>query len=67
MFLSSRFPGRQYVVVSNKWGFTNFTYLEYAQLKVENRLISKGNHVNVNNGHGPLERDASKIPYVLRA
>lgn len=29
----NKFPGRQKIVVSNKWGFTSLTRLEYQKLK----------------------------------
>lgn len=49
-----KFPGRQKIVVSNKWGFTKLTREEYQQAKEEGRLIPDGSHVKYVNGHGPL-------------
>jgi len=62
-----KFAGRQQVIVSNKWGFSNLNYLEYAQAKAESRLVYKGTHVKVNGGHGPLEKDDTTIAQILKA
>jgi len=50
-----KFPGRQKVVVSKKWGFTPFTRDEYQKLKSEGRLKPDGCYVKVDNNHGPLK------------
>lgn len=40
-----KFPGRQYVVTSNMWGFTDFTTEEYEKLKAQpGRLVDMGSH-----------------------
>jgi len=49
-----KFPGRQNIAVSNKWGFTKFTREQYETLKAQNRLVDMGIHVGVRNGNGPL-------------
>ena len=38
----NKFPGRQKIVVSNKWGFTNLTRLEYQKYKSEGKLKLNG-------------------------
>lgn len=38
----NKFPGRQKIVVSNKWGFTNLTRLEYQKYKTEGKLKPNG-------------------------
>jgi large subunit ribosomal protein L10e len=55
-----KFPGRQYTVTSNRWGFTNLTHDDYKRLRSQNRLVERGSHVNVINGRGPLPKDRSK-------
>lgn len=49
-----KFPGRQKIIVSNKWGFTKLTREEYEEAKAAGRLIPDGSHVKYVNGHGPL-------------
>ena len=44
---SMKFPGRQKVVVSDKWGFTKFTQEQYKKLRDENKLIPDGACVRV--------------------
>eukprot|EP01083_Nonionella_stella_P095377 267753_1 len=51
-----KFPGRQLILVSNRHGFTNLTREDYTRLKSEDRLIDRGVHVTVKNGHGPLTK-----------
>uniref|UniRef100_A0AC35TUI9 Ribosomal_L16 domain-containing protein n=1 Tax=Rhabditophanes sp. KR3021 TaxID=114890 RepID=A0AC35TUI9_9BILA len=51
-----KFPGRQYIVVSRKWGFTKFDRAEYETLKEAGRLIPDGVGVQFANDHGPLSR-----------
>jgi len=56
-----KFPGRQNVAISNKWGFTSVTHKEYAMLKIQDRLLNRGNHVKIRNGHGPIGADSVDI------
>lgn len=37
-----KFPGRQKVVVSKKWGFTRFAREQYTKLKAEGRIVPDG-------------------------
>ena len=46
---SMKFPGRQKVVVSNKWGFTRFDQETYKKLRAENKLIPDGVNVKIIN------------------
>lgn len=50
----NKFPGRQKIVLSNKWGFTSFTRLEYQRLKAEGRLKNDGSNVKLIKQKGPL-------------
>ena len=50
-----KFPGRQLIIVSRKWGFTRFDREEYVRLRDEGKLIPDGSHVKVFNDHGPFE------------
>ena len=58
-----KFPGRQNIYVSNKWGFTNLTRPQYEILKGQGRLIEKGVHVEARNGKGVLNTDDAILMY----
>ena len=49
-----KFPGRQEVVTSNKWGFTKFPRAEYEKLRAAGLLINDGVNVKYINGRGKL-------------
>lgn len=49
-----KFPGRQKIIVSNKWGFTKLSREEYEEAKEQGRLIPDGSHVKYMNNRGPL-------------
>ena len=38
-----KFPGRQKIVVSKKWGFTKWTREEYAEMRQSGKLLATGN------------------------
>ncbi|KAG0435445.1 60S ribosomal protein L10 [Dictyocoela muelleri] len=50
-----KFPGSYEVRVSNEQGFTGIERSEFERLKNENKLINKGNHVNVIKEKGSIE------------
>ena len=50
----NKFPGRQKIVVSNKWGFTKLTRLDYQRKKAEGLLGKDGSNVRVIGNKGPL-------------
>jgi len=51
-----KFPGRQYIFVSRKFGFTHFTRKELTDLQKEGKIIPNGVHVQRITEHGPLKR-----------
>merc|ERR1712054_487716 len=51
-----KFPGRQKVVVSNKWGFTRMKRSEFRQLKDEGKIIPDGCYCKIRTQHGPLSK-----------
>jgi len=55
-----KYPGRQKIIVSTKWGFTRFTRDEYEKYRAEGRIEPDGVNVKYHNGHGPLALAASK-------
>jgi len=55
-----KFPGRQKIYISQKWGFTSYNYEEYKKLKAEGRIIPDGAHCKVKSLRGPLPVPAQK-------
>jgi len=49
-----KFPGRQLIIVSKKWGFTNLYREKYEELREAKKLIPDGITAKVMNGKGPL-------------
>jgi large subunit ribosomal protein L10e len=49
-----KFPGRQNIVVSNRWGFTPLTRDDYSRYQQEDRLLYKGAHVELKRGRGAI-------------
>ncbi|KAI8902702.1 ribosomal protein L10e/L16 [Globomyces pollinis-pini] len=50
-----KFPGRQKIIVSNKWGFTKLTREEYVERREQGLLLPDGCYVKYLNERGPLE------------
>jgi large subunit ribosomal protein L10e len=50
-----KFPGRQKIIVSKKWGFTNVNREEYLRLKGEKRVLQDGAYVQYIRPKGKLE------------
>ncbi|KAG0608232.1 hypothetical protein M758_8G089900 [Ceratodon purpureus] len=51
-----KFPGRQKIIVSRKWGFTKFARSDYLKWKEENRIVNDGVNAKVLGCHGPLKK-----------
>ncbi|XP_044082288.1 60S ribosomal protein L10-like [Neovison vison] len=51
-----RFPGRQKIHISKKWGFTKFNADEFEDMMAEKRLIPDGCGVKYIPNHGPLDK-----------
>jgi len=49
-----KYPGRQKIYVSNKWGFTKYKREEYEKLFADNKLVFDGVGVQYKPDHGPL-------------
>ena len=49
-----KFPGNQRIVVSNKWGFTKLTRLDFQKRTAEGTIINNGSDVKVVRTKGPL-------------
>ena len=54
----NKFAGRQKILVSNKWGFTNLTRLEYQKGTQDGSVIADGVGIKVLRKKGPLARSA---------
>jgi len=50
-----KFPGRQHIVQSKKWGFTHLPKDTFVKYRDQGRLVYKGTHVKVKNGRGKLD------------
>jgi large subunit ribosomal protein L10e len=51
-----KFPGRQKIHVSSKWGFTKFEKEDYQKYKAEGRILPDGVGVKWLSSRGPLKR-----------
>ena len=51
-----KYPGRQTIAVSKKFGFTKHWKSDYHKLKKEGKVIPDGINVKVISQHGPLSR-----------
>jgi large subunit ribosomal protein L10e len=51
-----KFPGRQKIATSIKFGFTKYTKIEYAALEKSGKIQPDGVNVKVITNHGPLSR-----------
>jgi len=49
-----KFPGRQKIFVSRRWGFTKFDREDYLKLKEAGKIIPDGSHCKVIGNKGPL-------------
>jgi large subunit ribosomal protein L10e len=52
-----KFPGRQKIIVSKKWGFTNVAKEDYLRLKAEKKVLQDGAYVQFIRPKGPLEQN----------
>ena len=52
-----KFPGRQKIFVSRKFGFTNLVKSDYYRLDKEGKIVSDGVNVKVVGEHGPLMKN----------
>jgi large subunit ribosomal protein L10e len=52
----NKFPGKQKVWVSNKYGFTKFTRPQFEKLQGQGKFVRDGLNVKLITEHGPLSR-----------
>merc|ERR1711998_344318 len=55
-FASAKYPGRQKIFVSRKYGFTKLIKSDYYRLNKDGKIIDDGVSVKVIGDHGPLSR-----------
>jgi len=53
-----KFPGRQNIIVSNRWGFTELTRPEYLKYAGQNRLLQRGAHCVLQSARGKLAENS---------
>ncbi|KAH9248333.1 ribosomal protein L10.e [Batrachochytrium salamandrivorans] len=49
-----KFPGRQKIVVSKKWGFTRYSKEDYLAMRKEGTLVADGSNVRYKPKHGRI-------------
>ncbi|PIA13430.1 60S ribosomal protein L10 [Coemansia reversa NRRL 1564] len=49
-----KFPGRQKIIISKKWGFTKLTREEYIEARSKGLVVPDGAHVKYISAHGSL-------------
>ncbi|OQE44485.1 hypothetical protein PENCOP_c002G03449 [Penicillium coprophilum] len=59
-----KFPGRQKVIVSKRWGFTTLPRAEYVRLKEEGLLRNDGSYVQFCRRKGELAENMKSFPQV---
>jgi len=52
-----KFPGRQKIIISRKWGFTNVNRGDYLKLKEDKRVLQDGAYVQYIRPRGNLEKN----------
>jgi len=50
-----KFPGRQAIITSVKWGFTRLTHEEYKSKRAANEISPDGAYCQFLNNHGPIK------------
>ena len=54
---SMKFPGRQVVMVSKKFGFSHLTHYEYLKAEKEGRIQDDGSFCRITSNRGPLAKN----------
>lgn len=52
-----KFAGRQKIIVSKKWGFTDMSRQDYLEARDSNRVMRDGCYLQYVTNHGPLEKN----------
>jgi large subunit ribosomal protein L10e len=61
-----KFPGRQKIIISKKWGFTNVNKEEYQRLKAEKRVLKCVRRLSLSSGSmlTRLLSDGAYVQYI---
>jgi len=62
-----KFPGRQKIIVSKKWGFTSLRREEYIEMRKAGKLLPDGAYVQFCANKGPLEYNMKRFPNAFSA
>jgi len=62
-----KFPGRQKIIVSKKWGFTPLDRADYVEKRKEGRVRVDGAYVQFLRNKGPLEYNYRRFPDAFEA
>lgn len=57
-----KFPGRQKIIVSKKWGFTPLRREEYVEKRMQGKLLPDGAYVQFLSNKGNLEYNMKRFP-----
>ncbi|CAK1367493.1 60S ribosomal protein L10-A [Cercospora beticola] len=57
-----KFPGRQKIIVSKKWGFTPLDRAEYIEKRKAGAIRVDGAYVQFLSNHGPIEYNMRRFP-----
>lgn len=57
-----KFPGRQKIIISKKWGFTPLNREEYIEKRKAGKVRVDGAYVQFLSNHGPLEYNMRRFP-----
>jgi large subunit ribosomal protein L10e len=60
-----KFPGRQKIIVSRKWGFTPYDRSDYVKWNEESRLLKDGSNAKLLSNHGSI--DSKKAAHLFFA
>ncbi|KAL9933066.1 hypothetical protein V8E36_007784 [Tilletia maclaganii] len=52
-----KFAGRQKLIISKKWGFTNMDRASFAAAQADNRILKDGCYLQYINNRGPLDKN----------
>jgi len=57
-----KFPGRQKIIVSKKWGFTPLNREEYVEKRTAGKLLPDGAYVQFLSNKGSIEYNMKRFP-----
>jgi large subunit ribosomal protein L10e len=57
-----KFPGRQKIIISKKWGFTPLDRAEYVEKRAAGHLRPDGAYVQFLRNKGPIEYNMRRFP-----